>query len=90
MSVKIFRALALCSAVFAASVVPAAADRPPNPEERARIEQALRAAGYVSWDDIELDDNLWEVDDARRAGSSPECDVDIRPGTYEIVREDCN
>lgn len=90
MSVKSFSALALCSAFLAACVVPAAAGRAPNPDERARIEQTLRGAGYVAWDDIELDDGVWEVDDARRANSSRECDLDIRPGTYEIVKEDCD
>lgn len=39
-------------------------DRPPTAEERARIEQVLRAEGYTRWDEIELDDGIWEVDDA--------------------------
>ncbi len=39
-------------------------DRAPNPDERARIEQVLRAEGYTRWDEIELDDGVWEVDDA--------------------------
>lgn len=39
----------------------------PTPEERIRIEAALRDLGFVSWDDIEREDDgrVWEVDDAR-------------------------
>jgi len=40
------------------------ADRSPNQEERAKIEQTLRAQGFTSWSGIELDDGRWEVDDA--------------------------
>jgi hypothetical protein len=41
------------------------ADRPPTDEERARVEAALRAAGFVSWRQIEWEDEEhWEVDDA--------------------------
>lgn len=41
----------------------------PTPEERTRIEAALRDLGFVSWDDIEREDDgrVWEVDDARLA-----------------------
>ncbi len=50
------------------ALAPAAAiaddDRAPTPEERAQIEQVLRAEGYTRWDEIELDDGVWEVDDA--------------------------
>ena len=90
MSMKFFGSLVVFSGIVAAWAVPAAAGRAPTAEERARIEQSLRAAGYVSWEEIDLDGKLWEADDARRAGQSPECDVKIRPGTYEIVREDCD
>lgn len=43
------------------------ADEDPTPEERTRIEAALRDLGFVSWEEIERedDDRVWEVDDAR-------------------------
>lgn len=77
--------LSLASAV----VTPAWADddRPPTPEERAAIEQVLRAEGFVRWDDIELDDAVWEVDDARTADGR-EFDLKLRPGTLEILRRE--
>ncbi len=43
-------------------------DRLPTDSERSAIEEVLKANGFVSWDDIELDDGRrWEVDDARLA-----------------------
>lgn len=57
--------LALVAAIFLAPTSYALADdRPPTDEERARIEQMLRGEGFTRWDDIELDDGVWEVDDA--------------------------
>jgi uncharacterized membrane protein YkoI len=46
---------------------PAPAGERPTPEERARVEQALRAMGFVSWEEIEREDDgrVFEVDDAR-------------------------
>lgn len=42
-----------------------AGDRPPTDEERAQIEEVLRAEGFTAWDEIEWDDDgYWEVDDA--------------------------
>ena len=62
-------------------------DRPPTPQERAAIEAKLRAEGFVRWDDIDLDDGVWEVDDARRTDGR-EYDLKLRPGTLEIIRRD--
>lgn len=42
-------------------------DRDATPEERGRIEQALRAQGFTAFGDIELDDGVWEVDNARHS-----------------------
>ncbi|MGF1631873.1 MAG: hypothetical protein ACFCUT_20545 [Kiloniellaceae bacterium] len=47
----------------------ALADRDPTTEERQVIENALRAAGFTSWEEIEFDDDhdddqVWEIDDA--------------------------
>ncbi|SDN42025.1 Peptidase propeptide and YPEB domain-containing protein [Lutimaribacter pacificus] len=60
--------VALTGAMMAAPVAAWADDRPANAQERAAIEEVLRAAGYTAWDEIEWDDdNYWEVDDARGA-----------------------
>lgn len=67
----------------------ALSDRAPNPEERARIETTISAAGYTSWEEIELDDGHWEVDDARKAEDSEDCDLKISTGSYEIIETDC-
>lgn len=76
----------LASAALALAA-PADDDRPPTSQERAAIEAKLRAEGFVRWDDIELDDGLWEVDDARRADGR-EYDLKLRPGSLEVVRRD--
>jgi len=75
-------ALALCLAQPAL-----ADDRAPTAEERSAIEASLKAAGYVSWEEIELDDGLWEVDDARKAGGGEDWDVKLDPATYAVVSE---
>src|SRR3546814_10791789 len=69
--------LALAAAFVA---TPALADRDANAEERAAIEKVLRAQGFVSWEEIELDDGRWEVDDARDA-KGVEYDLKIDPKT---------
>ena len=68
---------------------PAAADRPPDARERAAIEGVLRAQGFVSWEEIELDDDgpRWEVDDAR-ATDGRRYDVKLDPRTMRIVRRE--
>ncbi len=76
------------SALIAA---PALADRPPNAKERAAIETVLKANGFVSWEEIELDDDgpHWEVDDARTANKSDgKFDVKIDPATMKIVKRE--
>jgi uncharacterized membrane protein YkoI len=60
-------------------------DRKPSPEEQARIEQVLRGEGFTRWDDIELDDNVWDVDDARTADGR-EFDLELDPNSFQIVR----
>jgi len=85
------KALALTVAIGAGALIaaPALADRPPTDAERAEIERVLRAAGYVSWEEIELDDDgpLWEVDDARTANRAEgKFDIKIDPRTMRIVR----
>ncbi|HWJ71097.1 MAG TPA: PepSY domain-containing protein [Sphingobium sp.] len=67
--------------------VPALADRPPDAEERTAIETVLKANGFVSWDEIELDDGYWEIDDARTANPSEgKYDLKIDPKSMKIVK----
>lgn len=81
------RLLVLAATGLLLGAVPAQADdRPPTPAERTAIESALKAGGFVSWDDIELDDGRWEVDDARHSDGH-EYDVKLAPQTYEIIRK---
>jgi hypothetical protein len=77
---------AMCALALAAS--PAlAADRAPTQAERAAIERVLRASGFLSWEEIELDDDgpRWDVDDAR-AGDGKRYDVKLDPRSLRIVR----
>jgi hypothetical protein len=71
------------------SAAPASADRPPNPRERAAIETVLRGQGFVSWEEIALDDDgpLWEVDDAR-GPDGRRFDLKLDPRTMRIVRRE--
>ncbi len=62
----------------------ALADRAPTPEERSRIESVLRAEGFSRWDDIELDDGVWEVDDAV-GPDGREYDLKLDPNTLAIL-----
>ena len=89
MNLRSITAAFLSAAIIGASTGSAFADRAPNADERSRIEQTLRAAGYISWDEIELDDGVWEVDDARKVAGGQDCDIDISPDTYRIVKVDC-
>ena len=85
-----FKTQVLSLAFFSALLLPLAAvadDRPPTAAERTQIEQSLRAAGYVTWEEIEFDDGYWEVDDARKEGSNREFDLKLDPQTWEIVSE---
>lgn len=62
-------------------------DRPPNRQERAAIERVLRENGFVRWDDIELDDGVWEVDDAVTRNGR-EYDLKLEPRNLRIIRRD--
>jgi Peptidase propeptide and YPEB domain len=82
-----FCALA-CAAIIAATMaLPARADDEAGPEDRARIEEALRAAGYQSFEEVELDDGVWEVDDAI-GSDGREYDLKLDPDTFEIIEID--
>jgi hypothetical protein len=73
--------------LVAAPTIARADDRPPTAEERVQIEQSLRGAGYTTWEEIEFDDGMWGVDDARKEGDHREFDLKLDPKTYKIVLE---
>jgi uncharacterized membrane protein YkoI len=77
----------LATIVAAAIAFPAQADDEAGPEDRARIAEALRAAGYESFEEVELDDGVWEVDDAI-GSDGREYDLELDPETLEIIRKE--
>lgn len=79
---------ALAVLATAAATAPALADdRQPTAEELTQIEQTLRAEGFTSWDDIELDDGVFEVDDAVHSDGR-KYDLELDPQTYAIVKRE--
>jgi Peptidase propeptide and YPEB domain len=73
--------------VAVTAALPAFADEEAGPEDRARITEALQAAGYESFEEVELDDGVWEVDDA--VGSDGvQYDLKLNPDTLEIVEKE--
>jgi len=77
--------IALATIIAAMLALPVHADDEAGPEDRARIAEALRAAGYESFEEVEFDDGVWEVDDA--VGSDGrEYDLELDPDTLEIIR----
>jgi hypothetical protein len=65
-------ALLLAIGLLLAAPAARAMDDAPTPDERTRIESALRQMGFVSWGDIESQDDggEWEVNDARTKDGS--------------------
>jgi hypothetical protein len=63
------------------------ADRPPNPEERSRIETMLRNQGFTDWGKIELneDDDFWDVEDAY-ASDGHRYDLKLHLETLTIIK----
>jgi|GEM_PF-976551 hypothetical protein len=61
-------------------------DRAPTAAERRLIEARLSELGYVSWREIELEENgtVWEIDDARTADGR-RFEVLLRPDTLELI-----
>jgi hypothetical protein len=79
--------LTLASLVVALITVRAQADDEPGPEDRARIVEALKRAGYQSFEEVEFDGGVWEVDDAVGADGR-EFDLELDPQTLEIIRRE--
>ena len=86
MTLKLFAAAPIALLVAA---TPAVADRMPTEAERTAVERTLKEAGFVSWEEIELDDDgpRWDVDDAR-AADGRRYDVKIDPKSLRIVRQE--
>lgn len=80
-------ALVLTALPFVGATAATADDRMPTSQELAKIEDTLAAAGYTSWDDVELDDGVWDVDEARKDGDTRDYDVEIDPQSWQIVSE---
>jgi len=83
------RRLLLAAVSLTIAILPTAAfaGRAPNADERAAIEAALKAAGYVTWEGIEYDDDgYWEVDDARKPDGR-EIDLHLDPATLAITED---
>ncbi len=68
-------------------VAPALAERRPTPGERAHVEAALLAQGFQRWEEIQLDDGLWQVDEAVTFDGR-EYDLKLDPYTLVIVERD--
>lgn len=75
---------AAAAGVFAGQ---AEAGRAPTDQERKSIGIELKAKGFVSWGEIEMDDGLWEVDDAK-SQSGLEYELKVDPDTYLIVKRE--
>lgn len=60
------------------------AEQRPTEAEATRINEILRAQGYRDWRKIEMDDGLWEVDDAMDQQGTRR-DLRLTPGDYRII-----
>lgn len=84
---KSFAMFVAASALFLLPVSAMAEDRAPTADEKAKVEEALKADGFTSWGKIELDDGKkWEVDDAKHSdGKEYDVDLDLN---YKILKRD--
>ncbi len=79
------RLLGLAAAILVALAAQSAmAGRDPTPEERPRVEAALRGLGSERWDEIEFEDGVWEIDDARTPDGKT-YDLKLRAETFEVI-----
>lgn len=84
---KSYAAIAAAVALGASPAMARDDDRPPTAAERTAIEKSLRDNGFTSWEDIELDDGRWEVDNARTV-DNVKYDLKLDPKTLQIVKRD--
>lgn len=69
----------------AALSVPASANvREPTKDEKEAIESTLKTAGFASWEHIMLDDDKWQVDNAK-ADDGKTYDLELGLASYEIM-----
>ncbi|EMD83092.1 hypothetical protein C725_1690 [Pacificimonas flava] len=63
----------------------------PTQQEQPSIERALKAAGYVSWEEIGIEDDgpYWDIDDARRPDKT-RWDVKLPQGSCEILSQEAD
>ena len=79
--------LGAVAAVAAALSLSTGSSRDPAPDERSRLEAALRDQGYTKWDDIDFEDGRWEVDDAvHRDGKT--YDLKLDPNSLRVVERE--
>lgn len=83
----LFRLFLAASIAAVAATAAMADDRPPTTAERAAIEAFLRAQGYSSWEEMELDDGVWEVDDAV-ASDGKKYDLTLSVSPLAITKRD--
>ncbi len=57
------------------------------PYGKVHVAKALSHMGFVSWDKIEWDDGLWEIDDAVRADGR-QFDLKLDPKTFAVVKKE--
>jgi hypothetical protein len=77
--------LGLVLAAGILSPVQAFAGRAPTHDELSRIEAFLRNEGFTRWGQIELDNGVWEVDDAD-ASDGRKYDLKLQPDTLAILK----
>lgn len=80
--------LALSTAGLVCLAPFAMAGQHPDAQQRAALDAALTKAGFVSWGEVELEQNHWDVEDARKElGSTQKFDLQLDLQTLEVVRE---
>ncbi len=84
---RIIPMIAAAGFAVSATVAPAQADRPPTPDERVKIEGALKDAGFSTWKSIEFDDGRWEIDDAI-ASDGRKYDLKLDRQSLAVVERD--
>lgn len=82
-----FRPLVLALALAGAPVL-ASADPAPTVAQRAAVERALQAQGFVEWEHLELDDGrIWEVEGAVGLDGH-KYDLKVSAITLDVVERD--
>ncbi|MBU2532291.1 MAG: PepSY domain-containing protein, partial [Alphaproteobacteria bacterium] len=77
----------LLSLAMLAPTIAMADDRPPTAEERTAIETKLTELGFTKWEEIELDDGKWEIDDALH-NDGKKYDVDLAPQSLNLLKKE--